>query len=168
MYYQITYSLCNKHLRVSQTCDFLHQQGSSTKTCPLSADRISFELIGVKDLSREYHKCFIISKDSNPALNKTISVTPELFISVLIFDPLKVLVKDATFNTIDYSRIFPVETVPLLALFWFLMHPQSIKATGNSLFQVCHFKRQILRCMPGQPCRSVIWMRSSGSHEGEC
>lgn len=58
-----------------------------------------------------------MSTDSNPALKETISVTPELFISVLIFDPLKVLVKDATFNTIDCSRIFPVETVPLLALF---------------------------------------------------
>ena len=64
-------------------------------------------------------------------------------------NPLKILVKDCTFNTTDYSRIFPVENFHLLALFWILIHPRSFKATGNILLQVCHLKHQILRFVPG-------------------
>ena len=63
-------------------------------------------------------------------------------------NPVKILVKDSSFNTVDYSRIFLVENFHLLALFWILINPLSFKATGNIFFQVYHLKHQILRTVP--------------------
>ena len=63
-------------------------------------------------------------------------------------NPVKILVKDSAFNTVDYSRIFLVEKFYLLALFWILINPLSFKATGDILFQVYNLKHQILRTVP--------------------
>lgn len=94
-----------------------------------------------------YHKHFYMSEVSNPVLNEAnnLSYSWGFQFKYLIINPLIILVKDSTFNTIDYSRIFRVENFHFLALFLILTHPQGIKATGNVPFQVRHLRHKIPR-----------------------